>query len=375
MKRVVRVITLLICILLVFSCSKRKIVHIGSRDCSEKCLKWETIDIKPDTISISWNGNFFISMGRLCFADTYYCRLYQFDIESGHFIGMSLGKGHANNEIPDFMYAYPVKNHDELVCFINSSMYMHVFNNRTSKIERKGKIDFGWENIESDNYDSPSIYGIMELTDFGIDIYETENHKLLFPLSMVDRSIKNPRERFSKGKIWGVFDSEKFKIEKVFGNYPPIYEDVPTPGFNFFSYSRNDSLYYVSHAIDSMIYVRNSSGEMIHSFGYDCPIADRKYSKSKDIFESATFEKDLEHVSLNTGLDYIPETNMIIRTICLNMQEPRTCVQVYDAKTFNLVNETHVNGVYRYLTYRDGKYIGINLYSDENRSIYSFTIE
>lgn len=168
---------------------------------------------------------------------------------------------------------------------------------------------------------------------------------------------------------------EDFHIGCLYGKFPPIYRKTPSPGFDYFQYAMNDGLFYANHAIDSLIYVCSDQGEPLFSFGFDSPMADRSYSVSKEHFDESTFEKDAKHVSFNTGLDYIPETEQIIRTICFDPKEPKTCIQIYDGKAFDLIYETHVDGIYKYLTYQEGKYIGTSLYQDEKSSIYYLTIK
>ncbi|MGN1213369.1 MAG: hypothetical protein ACI4TR_00585, partial [Bacteroidaceae bacterium] len=93
--------------------------------------------------SASMRGNFFMRDDTLCFADTYFGKVFQFDLNDGQMLSALFGKGKARDEISDFMFMYLVNNGDGSVFFIDSSNYFYTSAD-LFHIKRHGMIDFGW---------------------------------------------------------------------------------------------------------------------------------------------------------------------------------------------------------------------------------------
>ncbi|MFI3322132.1 MAG: DUF4221 family protein [Rikenellaceae bacterium] len=106
-------------------------------------------------------------------------------------------------------------------------------------------------------------------------------------------------------------DVNESRAESIFGKYPPIYSKSNIPIFSNYSFDKfNDSDIIISYAADSLIYVRDDSGELKYSFGYDSGIIDSEYTQTKSFDEyQEKYKKELRKKSYFTYLkavgDYV----------------------------------------------------------------------
>lgn len=360
------------------SCNKSiDLPHKGEKTLSSQLSLLDSIVIDVD--SISWNGNFFISANNLCFADTYYGQIFEFDWQTGKLINKYLRKGQAKDEVTNIMYAYTAENNRNHIYILTSSMYLYVYNIEENKIEYQNFIDFGKSNAEEGNYESPSVYNIMEMSDFGVDIYELDSLHVLFPMSFVNRRLGGVNEsRYKYGHIWGEYDRKEQVFTKLTGNYPQFYHESPVTYCESFSYSMHESDCYYNFFADSLIYVCHYPNEPMFTFGFDGEIADRSYTIG--YYDDSKYMKDdLTRVSVNSGITYIKETNQLVRTICnkLMNEDISTTVQIYDCSSYNLIAERTFPGCLQVKYYSQGIYYGINPIAriDNKSYIYKFSIK
>lgn len=104
------------------------------------------------------------------------------------------------------------------------------------------------------------------------------------------------------------------KVVDVFGHFPEIYKVSPAPHLEFFQYAIEGDRMYVNHTVDSLIYVYQLPDKPLYTIGYECKDIDRDYTVSRKIDNSTLFEKDLQHVGFNTGLRFIPGSDVLCRT-------------------------------------------------------------
>lgn len=366
-------------ILLLTNCTESvtNIEHKGHRLLTKEISNIDTTLIQTD--SISWNGNFFVASQNLWFADTYYCQLFEFDWNTGKLIGKHLRKGQAKNEVTDIMYAYTPKNNNNNIYILTSSLYMYIYNIKNNKIEYQQIINFDKEHTKLGDYESPSVYNIMEMSDFGVDIYELSPTRVLFPLSFENRKLNGvDATRYNEGHIWGEYDIEKHSFTQLTGNYPNFYKQNPLPCCESFSYTMNQSDCYYNFFADSLIYVCEYPDKPKFTFGFDGEQADRSYTNGYN--DDAKYIKDdLTRVSVNSGINYIKETKQLVRTICNKLLDSdiTTTIQIYDTNTFDLIAEKTIPGCFQFKHYSDGNYYGINPMpcNDNKNFIYKFSLK
>lgn len=367
-----------IVILALASCTNEsRTSYRGSRILNRQIESLDSIVVNAD--SVSGRGNFFMQDSSIYFADVYYASIFQYRATDGTFLSRHFGLGQGPNELSPFLYAYPFKGGRGDCFIVDNSMNMYSYKDNEYFLERKGRIDFGWDNVDKDNYDSPSVYGVMEMTDFGIDFTYMNDSTVLMPVNLVNRYLSNvDAKRYTKGHILAELNLKTMQVEKVVGRFPAIYKQKATPFFEFFQYALQKDTLYVSHAVDSLIYVYKYPDELLYTMGYEVPGVNRNYTIGYDS-DISHFEKDIKEVGTNTGLMYIPEENLLLRTALKSFDSKQVYLQAYSGA--NLVLEVNMPDFFKLLGYFDKYIYGVKMIPTEtedghmNFVFYRFKIE
>lgn len=113
-------------------------------------------------------GNFYFKDSIITFVDAINCTFYDLNLH-GQLIESYFGKGHGDNEIRAIMYAFPIEN-DPLNrgVIVDNDYLITIFDRKNRRIDYTTKIDFGKVNKRHNQYKSPSLYQIVDFTDFGV---------------------------------------------------------------------------------------------------------------------------------------------------------------------------------------------------------------
>ena len=199
----------------------------------------------------------------------------------------------------------------------------------------------------------------MEMSDFGVSIYDAGNDEVLIPLSFVNRNLNGvDAGRYDKGHILGCVNSRSLKVDRVIGSFPEFYKENPLPFFEFFDYAVNpkDSLIYVNHAPDSLIYCYHYPDKRLYTFGFEPAGINRKYTTGYDKAQEH-FQKDISHVGVNTGLYFDPIDEILFRTSLANFNSGKVIMQAY--KDNNLILECEMPPYFKLLGRIDDCYYGV----------------
>ena len=377
MKIVLKMIMIIEILFLSISCCHEPSIHCGENRINGKYLiKWDSLVINADNLSGA--GNFFMQDSSLFFADLYYMAVYEYNVFNGEYITKHLGYGHGPNELPSCLYVYPSDNQIGEWIIVDNSLLMYSYNRESRVLKRLGFLDFNWDENDK-SFDTPALYNIMEMTDFGIDFTYINDSTLLLPINIMERSITNSKSKmFDKGHILGELDLKTMHIKNVVGKFPMIYNEKPNSYFDFFHYILKNDTLFVNHSIDSLIYVYEYPDKLLYTMGYEYSDINRDYTCGYDI-DMSDFKKDCKTVGYNTGLINIPQTNLFIRTAVNNSIENHTVLQVYEGA--DLVYETKVPFVFKIIGYLNGKVYGVNMLPIEdeignmNFTLYNFRIK
>lgn len=108
----------------------------------------------------------------------------------------------------------------------------------------------------------------------------------------------------------------------------------------------------------------------LYTIGYECKDIDRDYTVSRKIDNATLFEKDLQHVGFNTGLRFIPGSDVLCRTYIKSAKNGESGMQIY--KGHDLVADVDVPSFFNFPGYSDGYYYGssyIPIENDESTTI------
>ena len=241
-------------------------------------------------------------------------------------------------------------------------------------------IDFGWgENAQKD-LASPSVYNIMEMTDFDFKVTQINDSVCIMPVSLINRKLGSlVSDRYKDGRIFGALNMKTMKVENVFCGFPEIYSHKPTNLFEFFSYDMSGDTIFVNHAVDSTIYVYKYPDKLLFTMGYECKQIDRGYSIGYDLDPSVLLE-DVDHVGVSTQLYYVKDKGLLLRVLNGGKRYGnRFYLQIYN-KDCDLVAEVDVPPFFKCVGYKGDIIYGVNLIpiernGEEKFCLYKLKIE
>jgi len=349
----------------------KKVTHVGKVNLSS------SIKIDSTVIDVSYTsgrGNFYMIDSLITFADAYSFTLYSYNNNTGKLISKHFRKGHGPNELNSFMYVYPDSKSHKI--FILDSSYFLSSCDSSFNLVKKGVIDFGWKNNmhHSSDFNTPRNYKIMEMSDFDMNLTYINDSILMIPVNVIHRKTSqngfvNSKE-YDEGHIFGLLNLNSMKVKKVLGKYPYIYKTNPVPHMDFFQYSMKEDTIYVNHAIDSLIYVYKYPDKLLYTFGYECNNINRNYTVTKKVDHGKLLKNDTKKCGMNIGLKYISQTNLLLRTYMLNLNNGESGLQIY--KDNNLIGDFKMPRYFKLLGYCDKYYYGVRLIPIETRDITKF---
>lgn len=342
--------------------------HRGEYKIEKQLVLLDSILI--DAQETSGRGNFYMQDSAIYFADTYYMSVFRYDWDSVACVGRYFNKGQGPNEIPSFMYAAPLKNGKGECWLLDTSLGIYSYQQGDFQLTNRGLLDFGWKNVQKGNFNSPSVYSLMEMIDFGMQYYCMNDSTVLAPVNLIGRYFDDITiERYEKGHILAEIDSKQMKVRKVFGHFPDRYKDEPTPSFEFFQYDIFNDTLFVNHATDSLIYVYEYPDKLLYTMGYEIPDINRDYTVGLEQ-DFQILEKDLQKVGVNTGLLYIPELDVLCRTAMKQFATQEVVLQMYSEG--NLIFESEMPQLFTLLGYCNDYFYGVRLMPKEDSGNMSF---
>lgn len=358
-----------LCILLaefaMFSCEKKIVItHLG-----ENNLRDYPIDIDSMYVSIpglTGMGNFYLKDSVITFVDAINYKFYDMNLD-GQLLDIYFGKGHGRNELEALMYAYPIENDSLNRGIIHDQNNLITVYDRKNKQLLYGKKLFYGKKLQCNSCDEkrtdfypPELHKIQSFSDLGLSYYLETDSVLIVPVEMNYRLLNkdriNSRQHYDKVAILGRLNLATMELEDVFGKCPEIFKERPTPHWEGFNYVISDTLLYVNHMVDSLIYVYRYPDDLQYTIGYECRGIDRNYTITEDLHLSENFDNDIKHVGLNSGLVFCPENNTLCRTYVKSTATGASGIQIY--RDNDLLVDIDMPSYFKLLGYRDSCYYG-----------------
>ena len=353
-------LVLLLTGMILAGCSSNENVgrHLGERRlASDIDIQYDSIVISADSTSL--RGNFVMMDSSLVFVDQLYCRIYAFSLADGSLIKTYSGHGQGPNEMNGIMYGSVIHPADTLMLIFDSSYGVYEFTPSNGNVRYRERLNFSWEKPKRNDYSSPSCYGVMEMSDFGLTMYQIDDSTILIPVSLINRNFdKITSERYKSGHILGKANVKSYEITTLTGQFPEFYASNPLPYFEFFDYTIDfsNSRIYASHAPDSLIYCYDYEGNLINTIGYEPAGINRNYTKGFNT-SSEIFKKDLSQVGVNTGLYFDENNGLLFRTSMTDFVSGKTIMQIY--RENNLVFEKAMPSYLKILGRQGDSYYGV----------------
>lgn len=356
MKRATIVVSLL-SVLFTVACNKATVNnHLGEKEVTITSLQVDSIIIDADSTSLS--GNFVLMDSSLMFVDQRYCKIFSYSVLTGREGESYGGFGKGPNEMNGIMFGAPLSPADTSMWIIDSSNGVYEFTPFSGQIKYLSRLDFSWNKPKRD-YNSPSVYNLMEMSDFGVTFHKINDEEVLIPLSLVNRTLGDVEaDRYKKGKTIGSLSASSLKVNALIGSMPDFYRENPLPFFEFFDYAvgSKDSIIYVNHAPDSLIYCYRYPDQLLYTIGYEPEGINRDYTVGYDVTDK-DFQNDIQHVGVNTGLYYDPVDNLLFRTSLSDFGSGRIMMQAY--RDNNLILECEMPPYFKLLGRYGDRYYGV----------------
>lgn len=336
--------------------------HLGSKNILYKEIVFDSITF--DASQTSGQGNFFMQDSIITFADSYFVTLFRFNCSDGSFIDKHFSSGKGPNLMNGFTFVYPFNN-DEKNCYIvDNSLSMRTYHTTDWNLTTQKVIDFDWnkKDKDKDNYESPSNYNLMPMTEFNCSFTKIDDSLCFFPVSVMTR-ITSPNgvldsEHYKKAHIFGLMNTKTMNVSKVFGNMPVIYQTKSVPHINFFDYTTNSDTIYVNFPIDSLIYVYKYPDTLLYTLGFECQNINRDYTETFDVTPGNKYLRiDSKKVGIISNIKYIPETGILFRTYIKNMLNQDYGLQIYENN--DLIADINVPSSFKIIGYQAPYYYGV----------------
>ena len=310
---------------------------------SSKSIKIDSLNLNlieyPDLKSSSLSGFIRLNEGNINFIDQRFGWIYKFDL-NGKLVSKHLGQGEGPFELNTAFVDGVVNLNNNDWLFMGSSFDIHIHSK--DDLERKLLFTLGW--VGNSNYadvrgsktPNPEEFALYTLDYQNLTLRKDSNDNVYIPIygeSNNFNGFQNDRY-YKEGRILAKLSLKTGKVEELLGNRSKEYLEYKYVGQHaYFSYdiSKKDN-FYVSHEIDSLIYVYDKNFKPLYTFGneglnmdknyYEVPYFNMKEIK-KAIFDSKPTKGWYSHV------EYIDEYDLLFRSYKKNEKDKYDGLQIY----------------------------------------------
>jgi len=309
-------------------------------------LRMDTITLEK--VQYSLDGFLQIYSNNLSLIDKRFGWIYNFDI-SGKLISRNLGQGRGPGEIQaGNIDGHTVLKSGEHV-FIGSSWDVHILNKDLGYIKR---LTMNWHNstpdIESNPNPDPNEPIVYTLDYANLRILSDSRNNVYMPIysehpyfnGMVSKSY------YENGRILLKLDLSNGDVTSLLGRRSPEYLKYNfLPQFAAFSfYIDGKDNFYISHEIDSLIYVYNSEFKPLYSFGYSGKDMNTDYPELSQLdakkFRKLYFEDKPKRGYYKDIIFFQDLNNLVFRSYSKGSQNKYDGLQIYQNNT--LIGDVNV---------------------------------
>ncbi|MDO5978347.1 hypothetical protein [Flavivirga spongiicola] len=348
---------------LLFACinknvnSYKDVPYTGNSNISFNSISMDTISIDGSKTSLV--GRWSCLDDKLIFGDFYYGSFYIYDTNF-NFKNKVLSRGRGPNEIPSKKWVdYTV--HDDQIFIIGSSYDYYIVNNRTWKKEKSSRLNFSNESTNIKklfNDPKPHYLGLYEVNYPGLNLSFLNSGKLLFSISTTHPKVNAYTSRvfYDEFNTIATLDLKNNKIENMFCNYSPIYQDyeyIPQFSNVLFTKSKDELLF--SFEADSLIYRAKEDNIITSKYGNKGRNISAEYPEvtTTDNYVGV-YKTDRAQFGYYKYLKSIPDTGILFRGYQKDKPSKMDGLQVY--RDNNLIGDVNVPIGFRIIGYIEPYY-------------------
>ncbi|MBW6537073.1 MAG: hypothetical protein K0B11_18845 [Mariniphaga sp.] len=291
-------------------------------------IKLDTINF--DNINSSFSGQLQIDDSLLYFIDSRFCWVFVFDT-NGRLLEKKLGQGRGPNEIPvKSIDAFSFLPDGKKIALGSTSDYYLI--NENWELDFKNIFDINYNNTVREDPENPATYTF----DYENLFLQSDSKGHIFIPIYGESERFNPfsRRYYLEGRILLKVDYRNNKIKEVMGRRSPRYLDYKYLGHHaFFHYDiDNSDNFYISHEIDSLIYVYDHTFRPVKALGFKGKEMDTDYKELSTLdikqFRNLYFN-DRPKRGYYTWVKYFDEKNILFRSYKKNPDTPFDGLQIY----------------------------------------------
>jgi len=307
-----------------------KVKAEGKRNISIAQIKLDTIRLEH--INTSYTGQLQISDSALYFIDSRFCWVYVFDA-NGNLLLRKLGQGNGPGEVPvSYIEAFCFLPKNEKLILGSTSDYYLI--NSQWELESTNVLKLDYNTVRVDPMD-PATYTYA----FNLFVHPDSKGNIYVPIHAESEQFNFcQRPYYTESRILLKIDYDSNIVKEVIGRRSPEYLNYNFLGHHsFFNFDiDNKDNFYISHEIDSLIYIYNSDFRPVKAFGSKGKNMNTDYKElpTLDIkkFRDLYFN-DRPNRGYYTWIRYFSDRDLLFRSYKKNSSTPYDGLQIYKDDT------------------------------------------
>jgi hypothetical protein len=283
-------------------------------------------------ILCSYLGYIQTNRDSIYYTDSKFCWVFSFG-KDGSVGTRHLGRGAGPSELPTGKIAGSVFLDSCRHFFVGMSHDCYIYD-RHYRMDKRYRIDIGRPDYNL-TYDNPVSY----MLNYGELVMRYFNGYLYYTAHTEKEGLwyyENPEESIANEHIIAKMNIHNGKLEELLGWVSPFYTPskhifhLATPYFDI----DKQGHFHITYALDPLIYTYDKDFSPLTAFGYEGKRMNKKYSSSavENDYRTAWLA-DKAKCGYYTGLEYIDEIGMLLRTYTRGEKEPCDGLQIYRNET------------------------------------------
>ena len=243
-----------------------------------------------DGSSTSLIGDWLLKGDRLYFVDQSLCGLRSFDLD-GEYLGRHIRSGRGPNEWPSpFVKA---KFHGDELVAVDGNWFFTVYDSSYVRqgepfnlLQSYGLGNRGWQDLlRHPDVEAPAMY------EYNLEASNIVKVGAMFVIPVVTEHVSynglsrtsHSRDFWRRSYTFMRLDVHGGGTTELFGHYPEIYTEKNIPIFASYSFDRCADGIVTSFGADSLLYVRDTTGRPLYTFGYSALGMSHDYPETNTI--------------------------------------------------------------------------------------------
>ncbi|MFQ3212970.1 MAG: hypothetical protein ACI9XJ_001824 [Marivirga sp.] len=328
----------------IFGCSSQKEKSTTIKSSSKQAIQIDTLlidQIMLEDVNTSYVTEFYIGNDGINVIDKRFGWIFHFDF-GGNLISQSLGQGAGPKEINTSYIDGFVQLPNRKMLFMGSSFDIHYHDKDYERIQTKQLSWLGSQNpnkVRKGPGFDPNEFLLYTL-DYQNMVLRTDNNGYFYiPINgeLAHFNGYTSHEYYQEGRILAKVAIDEMKVVDLLGTRSKKYLNYKYLGHHArFSYDiDNQNMFYVSHEIDPLIYLYNSSFELKSKFGVEGKDMDTSYTEITELDPKKIrnlFFNERPKLGWYHHIEYFDNLDILFRSYKKGIEEQLDGLQIYKNK-------------------------------------------